>query len=179
MFRNWDGGNPAPSTVVTFNVGTATTAALRFDLAVIDSWDGNVNLGGCCNTDLFSVKLDGQAIFSADFNNVWGIVPGFDGPDTQSFPRDARQIAAPVADLAGEWLGSAGYDAAYRLSLNLGNLAPGAHTLEFHAGGDGWQAGQDESFAIDNLRVSAVPEPQAALLLALGLGVVGWARRRA
>lgn len=179
MFRNWDAGNPAPSTVVSFSANAAAAATLQFDLAVIDSWDGNASIpGGCCNTDLFSVKLDGQTVFSADFNNVWSFIPGWGGPDTQTFPRDGRQLAGPVADLAGEWNGSLGYDSAYRLTVALGTLAPGAHTLEFHAGGDGWQAFQDESFAIDNLRVSAVPEPQAWLLLGLGLAAFGLGRRR-
>ena len=179
MFRNGGPGNPAPSTVISFTAGSALSGGtLDFDLAVIDSWDGNSALGGCCNTDLFSVTLDGLTVFSADFNNVWSFVTGFNGVDTQTFPRDGRMLAGPIADLAGEWNGSNGFDSAYRLSVALGDLTAGAHTLEFFAGGPGWQELTDESFAIDNIRVSAVPVPGSVWLMGSALLGVGLRHRR-
>lgn len=182
MFRNAEFGNPAASTSISFDAASAADAGtLDFDLAVIDSWDGDSSRGGCCNTDLFTVTLDGQRVFQADFNNTWSFVPGFDGADTQIFPRDGRMLAGPVANLAGEWNGDSGYDAAYRLSVALGPLAAGTHTLEFFAGGPGWQGGEDESFAIDNLRVTAtpVPLPAAWLLMASGAAALRLRRRKA
>ena len=181
FFRNWETGNPAAATVVSFSApGPAAGAMLSFDLAVIDSWDGSALLGGCCNDDVFTVKLDGATVFTAEFNNTWSFVPGFAGSDTQTFPRDGRMLAGPVTNLAGEWNGSSGYDSAYRLTLALGTLGAGAHTLEFYAGGPGWQGGTDESFAIDNVSVNAVPVPGAVVLMGSALsGLLGRRRRRA
>ena len=45
--------------------------------------------------------------------------------------------------------------------------------IDFYASGGGWQAGQDESWAIDNVEVTVVPVPGAVLLGILGLSVAG------
>ncbi|OYU76936.1 MAG: hypothetical protein CFE45_31210 [Burkholderiales bacterium PBB5] len=170
-FRNAAGGNPATSSVLTFNLaGAATGVTLGFDLAVLDSWDG----ANCCGPDFFNVKVDGTSIYSKNFSIFDGVATG----------------SELLALVYGQGLAASGSwaDAGYSLSFSLGNLAAGAHTIEFFASGNVWQAGDDESFAIDNLKVQArsidqgnnVPEPESYGLVALALaGLALTTRRRA
>jgi len=62
----------------------------------------------------------------------------------------------------------------------------GAHTIEFFASGNGWEAGSNESWAIDNILITGerngvpqnVPEPLTGALMLAGLGALGFTRRR-
>jgi hypothetical protein len=75
------------------------------------------------------------------------------------------------------------WDSAYDFSdpvLGLTNLphTSSSVTVEFFAGGSGWQGGADESWAIDNVRVDIdtapepVPEPATWMSGAIGLGTI-------
>jgi hypothetical protein len=145
-----------------------------FLFAAIDSWDGSS--GAFPSGDFFTLKVDGQTVFGESFENS-------NAGYTQTY------VAPPGGELARKqdlgfsvgsfWLDSAydmGLDARFRDIPHSGSTL----TLIFSASGSGWQAGTDESWAIDNLSIAvrSVPEPPALALLAaarLGLGV---ARRR-
>ena len=57
-------------------------------------------------------------------------------------------------------------------------------TLGWQASGAGWQAGDDESWGVDNIRIDyftrggGVPEPAAWAMMLAGFGIVGGAMRR-
>jgi len=161
-----DGYGSSTSADLTVNLAQAVTGvSLQASLAIIDSWD-NGNL--CCGPDSLTVKVDGQSVFTAVFDNYQN--------------QGATQAAGLTSLSYGSNLGFSGFnDAAYRLNLNLGNLSAGTHTVSFVAGGPGWQGGSDESLGVDNLQlngVAAVPEPASVLLMVAGLGGLGLRARR-
>lgn len=158
-------GNPAPASTLTLNLANAVAgASLNLDLAVIDSWDGY----NCCGPDYFNVRVDGNLLFSQYFDDF-----------------SSATVAPGLTNVVyGAGLGFSGWaDAAYTLNVGLGTLSAGSHTIEFFASGNGWQAGADESWAIDNLRIdgreiNAVPEPMGPALMLAGLGALVAIRRR-
>lgn len=178
MLRNWDS---ASASTVSFTLASATEVSLSFDIAFIDSWDGES--GGCCNPDQLFLNLDSGLIVSQSVNNVWMKVPGFFYAGASEFisAYSTELVNASAGlNLAGEWNGDSGYDSAYSFSLSLGLLDAGTHTLSWFAGGLGWQAGTDESFAIDNIVVSSLPVPEADTyaMMGLGLGLLAGMRRK-
>lgn len=148
FLRNTTGGDPfgtpsTPTRITLTGLPNHTSVSVRFLLAIIDSWDGT--LLGCCPEvipDFFTVLVDGVAVFDESF--------GFNG----------ATYVPPVGVLVveGALLGfDPGGDAAYDMSLdaafqNLPHTADSV-TLEWFANGLGWQGGDDESFALENVEI--------------------------
>jgi len=167
LLRNTTTGNPASYTTLSLgNLPTHDSIDINFLLAFIDSWDGASV--GPYSPDFFNVNVDGIMILQLSSNNVSGGVElGFDqyGWWTE-YPDRA-------VDLAAESL------------LTLAHTASSL-TIDFYAGGSGWQGGDDESWGMDNLSVvintngapSTVPEPGTMALVVAGLiGLIGATRR--
>lgn len=151
---------------------------LTFDLYLIRTWDGSSS-GTAFDFGNDSFKLsvgDGPVLLDNTFSNG--------NPAGQSFgPASINPQFTGAAETY-----SLGYvvpgsilakpqvmDSVYRLSFNF------AHTtdqLTLNFSGYGLQAMEDESWGLDNVRVSMVPEPGMAPMLALGLLAVVWRVRR-
>jgi hypothetical protein len=172
---------------------------LAFDLAIIDSWDGTTSsFGGANAVDTFTVSVDGATKFSATFDNfvqcdqsaptsntiTFGTQLGFTGVTSNAhvYRCDGTLISGSI----DYW------DSAYDFSKPVVGLTGLPHnasdvTISFSAGGSGWQGGTDESWAIDNVRVSVastlVPEPSERGMifcgLLVGMVLVLFRRRRA
>jgi Ca2+-binding RTX toxin-like protein len=114
-----------------------------FLLAIIDSWDGNDR--GFPTGDFFNVLVDGAPIFRETFS---------------SFSLAEQSYTAPIGGLLsfGSQLSFGGFaDSAYNMFLEP-KLQQIAHrgstlTITWLANGPGWQGGEDESWAIDNLSI--------------------------
>jgi len=176
------GGGAANASWLAFTLDAARVVHLSFDLAIIDSWDETDNFG----TDTFNVAVDGQTVFSRIFT---GNFDAFTEPtvDPALTTLSYGSKLAKYGDWNDDW-----DDAAYAVSLSLGQLEAGDHTVSFYAAGPVWQGGYDESFGLDNIRITSlngtgpgardraadVPEPHTVGLVAIALLCLGRARRR-
>jgi len=166
-------GFPGQPTVLTLtNLPSHTSITLGFLLAIIDSWDGASSLigGQLAVGDFLNVEVDGALVFREAFDT-------FDPADGYAAP--------PGGLLANTQLGfNLGHprDSAYRLSFDIPHTAA-TLTIRWFADGPGWQGTTDESWAMDNIRLTlngtAIPEPSTlATLLALGAGLAVVRRSR-
>lgn len=160
-------------TLTLNNLPTHDKISLDFLLAAIDSLDGT---GSFPSGDFFKITLDGQTIFRESFANALL-------SQIQSYvPPTGVELARHV-DLGFGGPGSYYTDSAYHLGADprLQNIAHtgSVATFTFQVEGEGIQTLDDESWAMDRLRVSvsAVPEPGLAWLAGGGLLAV-WAVRR-
>ncbi len=169
-FNDTVAGNGSVITSTSFSVaaGTAVSnAMLSLRFGAIDSWDG---VGGSPGPDGFEIKVDGNTVFSGIFANASG---------SNSYPSTGVTV---LPGTGTNFLGNSYSDAAYDLAINVGALSAGVHQITFQATGTGWQGSYDESFVLDNVRVSgtvaAVPEPETLAMFAVGLGALSLLRRR-
>jgi len=148
---------------------------LDFLFAAIDSLDGS---GSFPQGDYFKITLDGVTVFRESFANA---LPS----QVQSYIPPPGVELARLADLGftppyPNYLDSAYYlgaDPTFRDIVHSASTA----TFTFEFEGPGIQGLDDESWAMENLRVSvsAVPEPTTSTMLLLGMGAVGLIARRA
>ena len=155
------------------------TITLEFLFAAIDSLDGT---GTFPAGDFFKIVFDGATLFSESFANA---LP----TQIQSYVPPPGVELARHQDLGFNGPGSFYTDSAYNLGADP-RFANFSHTgatatIEFFIFGEGNQSLDDESWAMDNLRVSvttlqpvAVPEPASLTLLGTALAAAASRRFR-
>ena len=179
FLRNASTGNPAPESILTLTgLPTHDGIELNFLLAIIDSWDGSSSHG----PDYFNVEIDGNLIFHKTFTNIFGKSQTYNPPPgVQLVSYQTHQ------NLWGSYW-SYDDDSAYNMGLDpvFDNISHTSSTLtiKWWASGSGWQGGNDESWAIDNVEVivntpNTVPEPSTLIFMGIGLmGIAGYRRKR-
>lgn len=154
------GTQTIPSTLELAGLGAHNILTLSFDIAFIDSWDGVI--GRVFGDDYFNIVLDDLTVLQ-----------------TTNFGGLADELSDGVYGFFG--FTERYDDEAYRYSAIVPHIGSTA-SFSFFADGRKWQAGADESWAIDNLSISTgwapVPAPASLLLLASGLGFIAFKRRR-
>lgn len=157
--------NDTKSLATTLNLSglkAHSLTTLEFDIAFIDSWDGAIG-----------------RIFGDDFLNIF--VDGIQVLTTTNFGGLGDELSDGVY---GHFGFNPKYDdEAYRLTTTFAHTASTA-AISIFANGRKWQAGMDESWAIDNLRVltdaevSAVPLPGGLPLMASGFALLAFIHSR-
>jgi hypothetical protein len=166
-------------TLTLNNLPTHDTISLSFLFAAIDSLDGT---GEFPAGDFFKIVFDGATLFSESFANA---VPN----QIQSYVPPPGVELARHLDLGFSGPGGFYTDSAYNFGADptFANFAHSASsaTIDFFIFGPGNQDLNDESWAMDNLRVSVttqgvpvVPEPETYALMLAGLGLLGFVARR-
>jgi hypothetical protein len=143
------------STIQLSGLPAHTGIELKFLLAIIDTWDGNVG-------DFFHVDVDGTSVFKETFYNG-----GSSQPQSYNPPLGVA-IERNVNRAVEGWL-----DSLYNMGLDTQHFGMIPHTastlrIDFYADGPNWNRPANESWAIDNVAVNLVPEPSGATLAIIG-----------
>jgi hypothetical protein len=174
-------GNPAPASKLTLNgLPPNAPVVVSFSLAIIDSWDGSAFPPNPSQApDRLDVAINGSSAFSETFTNL----SAFGATQTYAGPYLAHE--APLAYEAG----SSRLDSAVALNFSATADGSGSLVVDVFTSGAGWlgAAGtsgpEEESWAIDNIRVSspevpALGAPGATTLALALLATAGFATRR-
>lgn len=167
------------STTLTLSGFSAgDTVTVSFDLYILDSWDGQ---NGTFGPDRFKIAIDSVDMLDTTFSNITD--PGWEQnyPDGFSGGLFTAQTGADDRDLShggtlpDGYFGNTLYRFGGSLNPSFTGVATGS-TMMFSWTGSGLQGVGDEGWGIDNVRVSAVPEPTS--ILAFGGALVGYFRSR-
>lgn len=172
LFRNSE-TNPTVGSGGTFsNLPLGGKLSFSFLFAAIDSWDG-LGVGG---PDRYELTINGATVYSTSFDN-------FPAPPATS--TNGGTLLASGTNLGF----SSFFDSAWDFTNvpGLQNIAYAGTTVtyRFRATGEGWTGGADESWGVDNFRVTltppvvgAIPEPETYALMLAGLATLSAVVRR-
>jgi hypothetical protein len=150
-----------------------TNISLRFLLAAIDTWDGSFSAEGAPIPDYFNVTVDGTTIF---FHTLENYNPG--GSQTYVPPEGVLLTPPPFRELGFTFRGDPPDfgDTAYDLGADPTFLiiphTASTLTVSWFTSGAGWQGGDDESWAIDNVSVSTDTDPREDLRARIAVSCV-------
>ena len=139
---------------------------ISFDFMALDSWDGASTEGGSVPTDYFNVGVDS----SIEFAETVDFSVESDGSISGSVSATSLIHGVPLAGTV-VWP-----DVPCHIEIEVAHSDVAASVGCF-ASGTGWQGGEDESWAIDNLVIETVPAPSGLLIFGAALLALRRARR--
>ncbi len=167
----------SPTTLTLTELPPHTSISLSFLLAAIDTWDGTFSAAGAPVPDSFNVTVDGTSVFSQTLCN-------YNSGGTQTYipPTDVLLTPRPYPELGfslrpgnppdfGDVAYNLGSDPAFQ------HISHTASTLiiSWVANGAGWQGDTDESWAIDNVSITASLSSPTLSIIPSDQGVaLGW-----
>jgi hypothetical protein len=177
--------NATDGSATTLSIGSLpshSSITIEFDFAAIDSWDGANSIisgdGEVVAPDFFNVSLDGATILEKSFNNFAGTTPSAGVTELVGAAQDGTP---PTGGDLG--FSSSFFDSAFAVSLTVNHNGANAF-FSFSGQGAGWQGGNDESWAIDNISVSVhptpapIPVPASLPLMLAGVAGLGFVAAR-
>ncbi len=153
------------------NIAAHTNVSVAFSLAMMDSWDGGNSTYG---SDIFNFEITDGSTSLVGLSETYS---GGNAPSQGVVATEADRVQLGFNNGSQVWWN----DDAYRLEFN--NLAHSSDTLVLRfwassgGSGAGFQGGNDESFAIDNIVINydgpseVVPEPSLSVFLMLASGL--------
>ena len=127
------------ATLTLTDLPTHDEIDIGFLLAIIDSWNGGTS-------DYFNVLVDGVSVFRESFhyNDLAG----------QSYQAPQGGLLSFGSQLGFSSWSDAAYDMNVEPKLKGIQHSASSLTIQWLANGSGWQGGSDESWAIDNLKIT-------------------------
>ena len=154
FLRIADGGSPTGVATLTLtDLPAHTSVDLSFLLAIIDTWDGSGSAPA--QPDFFNMSVDGTSVFAETFTNVnqAGLVQSYQPtagvdltPGEQRFVDRGFVLVPTVGDAAYD----IGLEPRFKAIPHTGSTL----TVQWFASGGGLEPVTNESWAIDNLRVT-------------------------
>ncbi|MFN7526267.1 MAG: Calx-beta domain-containing protein, partial [Dolichospermum sp.] len=147
--RNFLGEFGNDTVSLTLNNQANTTVTLEFDLFILKTWDGSYGGG----PDIFTLSIDGgQTLLNTTFSNVG---------NEQAYPGTFGSATYPgrTGAVENKTLGYTYYgDSVYRISSTF--QAPSSNLI-INFAGSGLQDIGDESWGLDNVKVTTFTTPTA------------------
>ncbi len=156
---------PQPITLVLSNLPDHSSLDINFLLAIIENWDGHTSAGDAQGDpvdypDVFNVAVDGELVYSVAFDQQltddnYDLLAGdaYAPQDGVELEHNRHDLFTPFGGNHPIYINDSAWDLSLDSNLDAIPHTAGTVTIQWYAGGDGYQGGDDESWAIDNVDV--------------------------